>query len=100
MQNFDFNMDQRQPAGVKEDAAEDTGNNQENKRKETNEKKNNKKFKSNKNGDNEEDEANESGSDLDNNDGSVVTHYTAKAINLQPGHTGFLTFATLLHKDF
>lgn len=24
--------------------------------------------------------------------------YTAKPINIQPGHTGFLTFATLLHK--
>lgn len=26
--------------------------------------------------------------------------YSAKPINIQPGHTGFLTFATLLHKDF
>jgi hypothetical protein len=26
--------------------------------------------------------------------------YTSKAINIQPGHTGFLTFATLLHKDY
>lgn len=45
----------------------------------------------------------ESSSDLDtpvqqNNPSAPV--YTAKAINLQPGHTGFLTFATLLHKDF
>lgn len=27
-------------------------------------------------------------------------NYTAKPINIQPGHTGFLTFATLLHKNF
>ena len=29
-----------------------------------------------------------------------VVQYAAKAINSQPGHTGFLTFATLLHKDY
>ncbi len=26
--------------------------------------------------------------------------YSCKAINIQPGHTGFLTFATLLHKEY
>ncbi len=36
----------------------------------------------------------------DDQDGVVSAMYSAKPINIQPGHTGFLTFATLLHKDF
>ena len=32
--------------------------------------------------------------------GSSTTLYTSKEINQQPGHTGFLTFATLLHKKY
>ena len=32
--------------------------------------------------------------------GNKESVYTSKAINIQPGHTGFLTFATLLHKDY
>jgi hypothetical protein len=35
-----------------------------------------------------------------NKNGYIVSRYAAKAINQQPGHTGFLTFATLLHKDY
>lgn len=44
-----------------------------------------------------------SSSDDDDNerarDNKSKTIYSTKAINLQPGHTGFLTFATLLAKD-
>lgn len=36
----------------------------------------------------------------DDIDGPSTAIYSAKPINIQPGHTGFLTFATLLHKDF
>lgn len=32
--------------------------------------------------------------------GPTTSMYSAKPINVQPGHTGFLTFATLLHKDY
>ena len=32
--------------------------------------------------------------------GSVYKQYCSKPINLQPGHTGYLTFATLLNKNF
>lgn len=41
-------------------------------------------------------------SDLSDNDQDDVVSamYSAKPINIQPGHTGFLTFATLLHKDY
>ena len=45
----------------------------------------------------------ESADDEDVNEdknGSSTTLYTSKAINQQPGHTGFLTFATLLHKKY
>ena len=51
------------------------------------------------------DEAVDSNDDSNNDDsdedaGPAVSQYAAKAINMQPGHTGFLTFATLLHKDY
>lgn len=36
----------------------------------------------------------------DEQPGITTSMYSAKPINLQPGHTGFLTFATLLHKDY
>lgn len=50
--------------------------------------------------DDEEDDAN-GGEEVDKNKNGLVTHqYVAKPINIQPGHTSFLTFATLLHKDF
>ena len=54
-----------------------------------------KKQKKTTNSDNEDDDDNE-----ETNAAQQVSHYAAKAINLQPGHTGFLTFATLLHKDY
>lgn len=38
--------------------------------------------------------------DDDNLSRPAVVKYAAKAINSQPGHTGFLTFATLLHKEY
>ena len=43
---------------------------------------------------------NESNDDELDEDVPRVVQYAAKAINSQPGHTGFLTFATLLHKDY
>ncbi len=45
--------------------------------------------------DNEDDD-----DDDDNLNRPAVVKYAAKAINSQPGHTGFLTFATLLHKEY
>ena len=46
--------------------------------------------------------ADESGSEEDEpfRGNSSTAIYSAKAINQQPGHTGYLTFATLLHKDY
>ncbi len=46
----------------------------------------------NKNSDESEDEVDD--------EGVTKAMYSAKPINIQPGHTGFLTFATLLHKDY
>ena len=114
-QEFNFNMDWRpKPAvteaekedkeGVKEEGKEEEKTAVENtdnqKRKEANN--NNgkrKKFKKggkNNDSDNEDDSGDDS-SDEAGEGGKTI--YTAKAINLQPGHTGFLTFATLLPKD-
>lgn len=42
-------------------------------------------------------ESSDSGDDEEDN--GVLMH-TAKPINIQPGHTGYLTFATLLNKEF
>ena len=39
-------------------------------------------------------------SDEESDAGPAKCQYAAKAINMQPGHTGFLTFATLLHKEY
>jgi hypothetical protein len=50
--------------------------------------------------DNNDDDDDQEEDDYLNKDGNIVNRYAAKAINLQPGHTGFLTFATLLHKDY
>jgi hypothetical protein len=53
-----------------------------------------KSFKKRKN-DNENSEDSE-----DENGANVYKPYCSKQINLQPGHTGYLTFATLLNKNF
>ncbi len=74
-QDFDFNIDNQK--------------NEEN----SNNNNNNKKRKNQDNNNSDDD------LDGDNFDGNSSL-FTAKAINLQPGHTGFLTFATLLHKNF
>ena len=48
-----------------------------------------------------EDEEENGGEEVDKNkNGLVVSQFVAKPINIQPGHTSFLTFATLLHKDY
>lgn len=47
-----------------------------------------------------DDSESESEDDDTDDEGSVAKQYTAKPINIQPGHTGFLTFATLLHKEY
>ena len=93
MPNFDFNMDMKVSNEANDQV--DTVNSDENKRKEpgnNNENKNSNK-KQKRSTDSDEDDTN--GDDVSNE-----SIFTAKAINLQPGHTGFLTFATLLHKDF
>lgn len=102
MQNFDFNMDIR-PRREEEAAAEegqeanngnDKNDEEASKRKQETDKKKSKKKKSS-DSDNEESESSE-----DENKQDCLSVFTAKAINLQPGHTGFLTFATLLHKKY
>ena len=45
-------------------------------------------------------ESDENDDEDENEDRPAVVKYAAKAINSQPGHTGFLTFATLLHKEY
>ena len=113
-QEFNFNMDWRPKPAVteadkvdKEEGKEEEKTAVENaetdnqKRKEANN--NNGKRKKFKKGGKNNDSDTEDDSGDDSNDeageGGGKTIYTAKAINLQPGHTGFLTFATLLPKD-
>lgn len=50
--------------------------------------------------DNDDDENSNDVDDEEAIDGSVYKQYSSKPINLQPGHTGYLTFATLLNKNF
>jgi tRNA (adenine57-N1/adenine58-N1)-methyltransferase len=94
LQNFDFNLDMRN--------LDNDNKNEENSEKRADESnknnaKNSKKFKKNNNRESDDD----SDEDMDENgdNDSHSTTYTSKPINLQPGHTSFLTFATLLHKD-
>jgi hypothetical protein len=63
-------------------------------------KRNNKSKKRKENKDEDNSESNDDDDDDENGDCPAVTKYAAKAINSQPGHTGFLTFATLLHKEY
>ena len=108
MQNFDFDMDSKPVVAAKaesnEIAPETTAANQEetdsNKRKDFK-----KPVKNTKRTKKSNENSNSSGSESECEDeslknGLVSTIFAAKAINIQPGHTGFLTFATLLHKDF
>lgn len=109
LQDFNFDMDWKRPKEkdneeVKQDTEETDVKKEEEgeelKRKQQpddNKKPKNKKSKNNDQSENEEDS--ESENDVENQ-GSTQAQYTAKPINIQPGHTGFLTFATLLHKDF
>lgn len=89
MQEFNFNMDWKLPNDAQNATTSDN---------QTKDKANNIK-RTKANDDDDVDNENEE-SESDSENGAKTTVYTAKPINLQPGHTGFLTFATLLHKDF
>jgi len=93
MPSFDFNMDMRMSNETNDQA--DNVNNEEAKRKEPGSNSDNKN--SNKKPKRSTDSDEEDANSVDESNESI---FTAKAINVQPGHTGFLTFATLLHKDF
>ncbi|RMZ96371.1 tRNA (adenine(58)-N(1))-methyltransferase catalytic subunit TRMT61A [Brachionus plicatilis] len=80
--DFDFNMDWKIGKDEEEKCSNDKNNIQKPAVKRT------------KNATNDSEESDE---EIDE---STSTRYTAKPINIQPGHTGFLTFATLLHKNF
>ena len=92
LQNFDFNLDMRnvdndskKEENIENDANKNGANNsKKSKRSNT--------YKESAEDSEDDDEYGE----VD----SQSTTYTSKPINIQPGHTSFLTFATLLHKDF
>jgi tRNA (adenine57-N1/adenine58-N1)-methyltransferase len=93
MPNFDFNMDMK--------VTNETTNQSENVNSDENKRKEACNHNENKNSNKKHKKSTDSDEDDDNSDNvSNESIFTAKAINLQPGHTGFLTFATLLHKDF
>lgn len=110
MTNFDFDMDNRQKKieeKNKKEAAEtekkengDTISESSKRKPEENStnlvKKSKKSFK---NKIDESGEESDFSSDLSKN-GLTTSIYTAKAINQQPGHTSYLTFASLLHKKY
>lgn len=102
--NFDFDIDIRN-AKKREDffkkkEEEANGSKQQQQSGEEVSKKNFKNNKKPKLVKNEEsnDEEDDEDSEVDEQDKTQTITYTAKPINQQPGHTGFLTFATLLHK--
>ncbi len=99
---FDFNMDMKKPASVKKDsengATENVDSNVDGDN-EASEAKKRRHSKSDVNSYNEDDQMqlDDDETDKPSAKGGV---YSSKAINIQPGHTGFLTFATLLHKEY
>lgn len=107
MQDFDFNMDIRpskddnQLAETKDEAQNDTEmkDGSAPKRESTSKPSKpaaNKKFRKQK----KDESDSELSSDNDDENSTSTVRYAAKPINLQPGHTSYLTFATLLHKDY
>jgi hypothetical protein len=104
MANFDFNMDMKiesaNPNSIKNGDKETHLEDDASKRKldTCNNELLIKKKKSKLDSNNEESDS--SGDDEECTANSKTVQYAVKPINLQPGHTSFLTFATLLHKDF
>ncbi len=100
MTDFDFDMDKKRKE--ENENENENGDNEECsdslKRKQLDNAQKSKRSCKKKN-DESEDENDLGGEDLDKN-GLTSTIYTAKPINLQPGHTSYLTFATLLHKKY
>jgi len=105
---FDFDMDVKPPRKEDESEAKECGDDTEKATtaKAKNNAKKGQKLKRKRaaedadNGNDASDDDNNDDDDDDNSKSSAKHSYAAKPINTQPGHTGFLTFATLLHKDF
>jgi hypothetical protein len=107
MTDFDFNMDMKPKNATKETQETTTLNEADEtvKRKQSDE--TNKDSEIHKKTKNEKINIRKSTADSDaseddesNKNCLTSSIYTAKAINQQPGHTSFLTFATLLHKKY